>query len=136
MPCLGRAQEGSVEIIRDIPAANLERVLSALNLEYQEVKPGIYRFTLGKYKVLLFNKGSDLQFFASFKKPKTTFGRINDWNRTDLGRFSRAYLDKDGDPCIESDLDVSGGITKGALAAFFKKWIENLAKFTEYIDFR
>ncbi|MBS0658837.1 MAG: YbjN domain-containing protein [Verrucomicrobia bacterium] len=134
LPCASNLRAEQGEIIKDLSVANIERMLDALKLEYKEVQPGIYRFTIGGYKVLLFNKGNNLQFYASFKK-KVTFGRVNEWNASQ-GRYTRAYLDKDGDPCIEADLDISGGVAYGTLAVFFDKWIKNLARFTQHIDFR
>ena len=126
-----RADQG--EIIKELSVTNTERILEALKIEYSELKPGIYSFNLGGYKTLLFNKGKNLQFYASFKK-KTTMGRINDWNASK--RYTRAYLDKDGDPVLESDLDLEGGVSYGALAEFFKTWVTSVKLFTQHIGFQ
>jgi len=126
-----RAESG--EIIKDLSATSAERILEALKIEYSEVKPGIYSFNLGGYKTLLFNKGKNIQFYASFKK-KTTLGRINDWNSSK--RYTRAYLDKDGDPVLEADLDLEGGVSYGALAEFIKTWVTSVKLFTQHIGFQ
>jgi hypothetical protein len=126
-----RADQG--EIIKELSATNTERILEALKIEYSEVSAGTYRFNLGGYKTLLFNKGKNLRFYASFKK-KTTLGRINDWNASK--RYTRAYLDKDGDPVLEADLDLEGGVSYGALAEFFKTWVTSVNLFTQHIGFQ
>jgi hypothetical protein len=125
-----RAEQG--EIIKELSVTNTERILEAMKVEYTEVSAGTYRFNLGGYKTLLFNKGKNLQFYASFKK-KTTLGRINDWNAGK--RYTRAYLDKDGDPVLEADLDLEGGVSYGAVAEFFKTWVTSVKLFTQHIGF-
>ncbi len=126
-----RAEDG--EIIKELSVTNTEKILEALKLEYDEIAQGTYRFKFAGYKVLLFNKGKNLQFYASFKR-KTTLGRINEWN---LGkRYTRAYLDKDGDPCLEADLDLEGGVSYGAVAEFFKTWQASVKLFVEHIGFK
>lgn len=125
-----RADQG--EIIKELSVTNTERILEAMKVEYTEVSAGTYRFNLGGYKTLLFNKGKNLQFYASFKR-KTTLGRINDWNASK--RYTRAYLDKDGDPVLEADLDLEGGVSYGAVAEFFKTWVTSVKLFTQHIGF-
>jgi hypothetical protein len=126
-----RADQG--EIIKELSVSSTERILEALKIEYNEVSAGTYRFNLGGYKTLLFNKGKNLQFYASFKK-KTTLGRINDWNASK--RYTRAYLDKDGDPVLEADLDLEGGVSYGAIAEFVKTWVTSVKLFTQHIGFQ
>lgn len=51
-----------------------------------------------------------ISFRVSYKNERTTLKMINEWNRTT--RFSQSYLDDDGDPVLESDLQFEGGITR------------------------
>src|SRR5262249_18346232 len=129
-PAQAPAEEG--EVLKELSAVDAERILGAMKIEYSEVKPGIYRFSLGGYKTLLFNRGKSLQFFASFKK-KVPPGRINEWNAS--VPYTRAYLDKDGDPVLQADLNLEGGVAPGALLEFIKTWIESVKKFTRHIGF-
>jgi hypothetical protein len=39
--------------------------------------------------------------------------KVNQWNKEK--RFSRAYLDGDGDANVEWDIDLEGGVTMGAV---------------------
>jgi hypothetical protein len=45
---------------------------------------------------------------------------VNDWNRDK--NYTKAFLDKDGDPNLEMDLDLAGGVTvarvKDAISTF------------------
>jgi hypothetical protein len=66
------------------------------------------------------------------KKPPT-LERINAWNREH--RFSRAYLDADGDPVLEADLDLSGGVAEGVIRAFLDLFEESLRAFAAWIGF-
>jgi hypothetical protein len=60
--------------------------------------------------------------------------RINAWNREK--RFSRAYLLDDGDPVLESNLSLTGGVTLEAVVFFLKFFEENLSQFVTWIGFR
>ncbi|MBY8822939.1 YbjN domain-containing protein [Sphingomonas colocasiae] len=52
-----------------------------------------------------------IQFYTGFNDVKTTLERINDWNRNQ--RWGRAYVDKDGDPVMEMDVDMDfGGLSR------------------------
>lgn len=48
-----------------------------------------------------------ITFYAGWSGVKVTLEQINNWNTNK--RFSRAYLDKDGDPVIEFDVDLDDG---------------------------
>jgi hypothetical protein len=126
-----RADQG--EIVKELSVTSTERILEALKIEYTEVSAGTYRFNLGGYRTLLFNKGKNLQFYASFKK-KVTLGRVNDWNASK--RYTRAYLDKEGNAVLEADLDLEGGVSYGAIAEFFKTWVTSVKLFTQHIGFQ
>lgn len=71
-----------------------------------------------KTYILFSGDGKSLQFYTSFKDPNTPFTKINEWNRSK--RFSRTYLDAKGDPCLELDLNLDGGVTRSNLLNFLK----------------
>ncbi|MEY2558193.1 MAG: hypothetical protein QOE34_1618 [Verrucomicrobiota bacterium] len=127
---VARAQDDKV--IKEISYADVERILGTLKIEYEEVSEGNYRFQLEGFKTLLLSKKINLQLYASFKK-KTTIARINDWNRDK--RYARAYMDKEGDPCLELDLDLEGGSSMGAVKEMFRTWRTCVKLFTEHIGY-
>jgi hypothetical protein len=60
--------------------------------------------------------------------------RINAWNREK--RFSRAYLMDDGDPVLESNLSLTGGVTRETIVSFLKTFEVSLSEFATWIGFR
>lgn len=69
-------------------------------------------------RVFVAADGSNVQFYVGIKGKTVTLETVNAFNRTQ--RYSRAYLDDVGDPCVELDLDLAGGITRERLVAFLK----------------
>jgi hypothetical protein len=65
---------------------------------------------------------------------RPTLQRINAWNQEK--RFSRAYLDKDGDPVLESDLRLTDGVTRETVVSFLKIFEISLSAFATWIGFR
>jgi tetratricopeptide (TPR) repeat protein len=59
-------------------------------------------------QIFVTNEGRSIQFHAAFDDDTSTLARVNEWNRSKC--YSRSYLDDDGDPHLELDLEFSGGI--------------------------
>ncbi|WP_430408214.1 YbjN domain-containing protein [Hydrogenophilus thiooxidans] len=68
-----------------------------------------------------YNDG-DWQLYYGTSGVKLTYEQINDWNRTK--RISRAYIDRDGDPVVESDLLVGKGVTEDQVMNFIKVFLD------------
>lgn len=68
--------------------------------------------------LLTYDDGHAIQFYVGFADTDATLRKVNEWNKSK--RFSRSYLDDEGDPCLELDLDLAGGITKDRLLDFLK----------------
>lgn len=123
---------GREDVVRQASVQFVENMISAIDADYSEVDSNIYRFTVkGGYNVLLLNKFDDIQLYAVFTGGKVSMSRINDWNRTK--RFSRAYLDKDGDPVLEADLDFEGGVTNESVARFVALFVQSLESFDAHL---
>lgn len=55
-------------------------------------------------------------------------------NQFDLEkRFGRAYLDSDGDPVLESDLDLEGGVTEARVLDYFRTFNQLMVHFLRAI---
>ena len=50
---------------------------------------------------------------------------INDWNRR--SRFGRAYVDETGDPAIELDLLLTGGVTAQTLKEYIEVFVATVS---------
>ena len=76
---------------------------------------------------------ASLQFFSAFDKDQPmTAEKINGWNLEN--RYSRAYIDDEGDPYLEYDANLSPGGTYEALDDDLQVWTNSLGKFTTFID--
>ncbi|MBM4021319.1 MAG: YbjN domain-containing protein [Planctomycetes bacterium] len=58
---------------------------------------------------------SALQFHVSFRDGNATLKKANTWDATK--RFSRTYLDDEGGPHRELDLDLAGGVATRSSAS-------------------
>ena len=66
--------------------------------------------------ILFYSDNTAIQFYYGVTGTSVTWEQINAWNAGK--RYSRAYLDKDNDPCLELDLDLAGGVSKARIADF------------------
>ena len=57
--------------------------------------------------------------------------KVNEWNRTH--RLSRAYVDRAGDPCIETDLHLQQGVTLGAVDAYISDFLLSVFMFNRFL---
>ncbi|WP_295388689.1 YbjN domain-containing protein [uncultured Thiodictyon sp.] len=94
-------------------------------------KPSVVTMKIEGYKTLLLiaDDNESMQAYAAFKSDKATLHRINEWNKTK--RYSRAYIDKDGDPVIELDLDLVGGVQKERIADFIRTVVISVPAFAK-----
>ena len=67
------------------------------------------KVTAGRYESLLFYTGWATDAVISL-------ARINEWNSN--SRFGRAYVDDSGDPVIELDLLMMGGVTAATISDY------------------
>ncbi len=95
---------------------------------------------MGGYTMAIYFYGCDdngqacksVQFYAGFN-PKTnpTLQAMNDYARDN--RWGRVYLDKDGDPVIEMDVDLeAGGMSEELFIDNIAYWESILAKFADF----
>ncbi len=79
-----------------------------------------------KGNVIVQNNGSKIVFFISNRTVQAYFGlrgtsatitTVNEWNKSK--RFGRAYIDGDGDPVVELDYDLEGGVTDESVKVWF-----------------
>ena len=89
-----------------------------------------------KFSVYFYNcrgtpRCESIQFTAGFSGTGMTPARVADWNRTK--RFGRVYLDRDNDPWVEMDIEVTHGVTTEALASNLNRWKLVLRTFRDYM---
>lgn len=122
------AQAGVMSQVTD---TQMQKILRGMGFDVTVMKANRYRFQLDGYTVVLFNEGENMQLYAGFKN-KASLQQINEWNKSK--RFSRAYVDDEGDAVIEADLDFAGGVTKDAIEEFIKTFRGSIQLFTQVLD--
>lgn len=96
------------------------------------LKPGALQVKINGTAYLLFNQpDGDLQTAYAISGVKLGYDDINEWNRTK--RLSRAYLDNEMDPVLESDLLANAGMTPQHVTEFFNVFKESAAAFKRFI---
>jgi hypothetical protein len=68
--------------------------------------------------ILFYSDNTAIQFYYGVAGTDVTWDQVNAWNAGK--RYSRAYLDKDNDPCLELDLDLEGGVSKARIEDFLR----------------
>jgi hypothetical protein len=114
------AEEETQAVISSITPEDLRDIMKAEGYEAVIDKNNVVIWKLEGFKSQLFvaEDSEAVQYHTSFRDGKATLKRVNEWNRTK--RFSRTYLDDNGDPHLELDLDLEGGVTVDRLLDFLK----------------
>lgn len=109
----------SAQVIEKINRQQLMKIMSAEGYEAKEADSDRnVIWTLDGYNTLLLisENQESIQFYVAFSGSSATMERVNKWNQDK--RYSRSYLDSDGDPVLELDLDLAGGVTKARIVDF------------------
>lgn len=122
---------------RVLDRINLTELAAIAKAEGYFVEPyepdGPLRFKIEGLKVQLFiyDEGEAIQFHCGWVDTDVTLEKVNAWNRTH--RFSRAYLDENGDPHLELDLDLAGGGTLARVTSFLGTCRVSLSAFSREV---
>jgi len=130
-----------------VEATNPPSVVSAMQSAGYQAKlvadksgdPMIESGVAGKKFLVFFYNCTDnkdcrtIQFYTGFKPDKAVgLDRINDWNKHQ--RFGRAYIDSEGDPVIEMDVDLDdGGLSPALFTDNLEFWESAIAAFQKHI---
>ncbi len=85
----------------------------------------------GKSYVLFNGKDGDLQLYYGIGGAKVSADDMNTWNRTK--RLSRAYLDGDRDPVLESDLMSDAGLSRKHVTEFLRVFVGSVEQFRRFV---
>lgn len=73
----------------------------------------------------------ELLFRAAFQSDAMTTAEMAAWNRD--SHFGKVYIDAEGDPAIEMDVILTGGVSEANMIDTFDLWSQALAEFVRYI---
>lgn len=85
----------------------------------------------GHTLVCYVERDGDLRLVYAVRKRGISVQRMNDWNRD--RRLSRAFIDKEGDPVLETDLLSDASMTPAQVRATFKTFETSVNVFRKYI---
>lgn len=124
----------AAEVFTEMSAPKIERTIKGFRevSDFKEVSNNTYSFVIDGLKIVIFNKGETMQLFAGFQSTGTSLSTINAWNKDH--RFTRAYLDNDNDPVLESDLDLTGGVTQENVDEFVRTFFGSLVQYKKHIE--
>ncbi len=73
----------------------------------------------------------ELLFRAGFVTKDFTEREMAEWNRT--SHFGKVYIDKEGDPSIEMDVILTGGVSETNMIDNFDLWAQAVGEFRRFI---
>lgn len=112
-------QQARAETFKKISGDQLERLMKAEGYAVKRDADGDIIWTSDGMRWLLIVSARGNAIMAKFSvSEKPSLERINDWNRTK--RFSRSYLDQDGDANLQLDLELDGGIERERILDFLR----------------
>jgi len=122
------------EVVSEVSTDQLQKLLESMGYEVEQPKEDVLQFAIEGHTALAINKKKNVQLYSYFKKQqkKMDLKKVNEWNATK--RFSRAYLDEDGDAVIEWDIDLEGGTTSGALKESIRTYRIGVMTFVRFLN--
>lgn len=118
-------------VSESIDNQEMEALVRGMGFDCERLDEKTLKFELDGYKVVLFNYEKNCQLYAGFRSD-CSLRKINEWNRTK--RFSRAYIDDEGDPCVEADLDFDGGVSRDAVKEFIRTFRLSVTQFAKFVE--
>jgi hypothetical protein len=90
-----------------------------------------FRYEGSTYLLYIYDDG-DIQLYYGVTGVSPSLSKINEWNRD--FRLSRAYIDREGDPILESDLLADKGVTRTQVRNFFSVFFMLQDSFVDHIQ--
>lgn len=115
------SDEALVELLGSLGISDVSVLESGKILfRVEDIAMALFRFPDG-----------DLQLYYGVGGVRCPFEPINEWNKQH--RHSRAYLDDEQDPVLESDLLSDGGMSQEKLEMFVRTFQMSAAQFLELL---
>lgn len=121
------------QVIRRISIQQLHDLMKAEGYGVRIDEDGDLEWKIDGYRtyMLVADDSESVQFRVGFNDGTATLEKVNDWNSNK--RYSTSYLDKEGDPVLELDLDLAGGVTKARMLDYlttcrvsFEAWVDEV----------
>ncbi|NDD30927.1 MAG: YbjN domain-containing protein [Proteobacteria bacterium] len=122
---------GDTTVVSKLSLEQLQSVLRSEGYTFSLTERKNVLWKIDGVSVLLYVGKTSVSCWVSYSDLKPSLEKINAWNRE--MRFSTAFLDADGDPCLELDLDLEGGVTVARVKDYLKTCRQSIARWTEKI---
>ena len=104
-----------------VTTLNVDQIYKLMHDEgyaVEKSEDGFVKWKVEGLKTVMFvaKDSKSIQFYASFTDGNATLKKVNEWNKNK--KYSRSYLNDDGEPCLELDLDLEGGVTEARIIDF------------------
>jgi hypothetical protein len=122
--------------ITSMTSESFQKLVLAMGFECTRGKTdgkddAFFTFRAEGYKVASFFHGpSYLLLYNAFTDVNPTLATVNEWNQKN--NFSRAYVDKDGNAVLESDLVLTGGVASDTIELFVKTFRDSVARWARF----
>lgn len=128
----GASAGGSGEVITSMSVSDLRSLLSDMGYEPQslEGRDNAWAVRMADRPVLITVGGDGKNLLLWSYVQGGSINKVNEWNKQK--RFSRAYLDGDGDANVEWDIDLEGGVTMDAVREGIRTFQAVVQVFTEF----
>jgi hypothetical protein len=120
------------EVLSEVSTEQLRKLLEAMGYEVEQPKEDVLQFAIEGHTAIIINNKTNIQLYSYFKKKKIDLKKINEWNATK--RYSRVYIDRDGDAVIDWDIDLEGGTTAGALKESIRTYRIGVMTFVRFLN--
>lgn len=135
-PSVPGAHLAAETVVKRLASADLRALLEEAGFAIESVQGDtlvIGRDDDLRLAVNLTNDGQLVHVWVAFTGTKATLEFVNDWNRESL--LSRAYLDEDGDPTIETELDIEGGVTGARIRDYLRTTRKIVGEFASKLPY-
>jgi hypothetical protein len=132
------AEAQRCKVVSRLTDGNLIAVMNSMGFQTETMPPGSGGVAMVRWihddtdSVMLFlSRGKGIQFYHVWANQNVTVEDINRWNRD--FRFSRAYLDSDGDPVLKLDLETAEGVCEDRIKDFLRTCTMSFRRFQSEI---
>ncbi|TVR10479.1 MAG: YbjN domain-containing protein [Salinarimonadaceae bacterium] len=91
-----------------------------------------YRYAVYFYGCVNGERCTSIAFYSVWILESFDSNRINEWNRD--RRYARSYIDRDGDPAIQMDVNLDFGVSRLNFDDTFALWSSVLKEFASFVD--
>jgi hypothetical protein len=133
-PAVAGARAAEIhDVVATISVENLAELMEGEGYAVEVNDDRFVQWKVDGYRCQVFvaDDSQAVQFHVSFADGDATLKKVNLWNATK--RFSRTYLDDDGDPHLELDLDLAGGVTKARILDYLRTCKVSLATWCDQV---